>query len=48
LYTLCLPDQSGLDLARTLHRELAIPIIFLTARNQETDIVGGLELGAED
>lgn len=43
-----LPDQSGLDLARTLHRELAIPIIFLTARNQETDIVVGLELGAED
>ena len=43
-----LPDQSGLDLARTLHRELAIPIIFLTARNQETDIVVGLELGADD
>lgn len=43
-----LPDQSGLDLARTVHRELTIPIIFLTARNQETDIVVGLELGAED
>jgi DNA-binding response OmpR family regulator len=43
-----LPDQSGLDLARTLQRELATPIIFLTARNQETDIVVGLELGAED
>jgi DNA-binding response OmpR family regulator len=43
-----LPDQSGLDLARTLQRETATPIIFLTARNQETDIVVGLELGAED
>jgi DNA-binding response OmpR family regulator len=43
-----LPDQSGLDLARTLQRELETPIIFLTARNQETDIVVGLELGAED
>lgn len=43
-----LPDQSGLDLARTLHRELDTPIIFLTARRQETDIVVGLELGAED
>jgi DNA-binding response OmpR family regulator len=43
-----LPDQNGLDLARTLQRELETPIIFLTARNQETDIVVGLELGAED
>ncbi|MEZ4726118.1 MAG: response regulator transcription factor [Caldilineaceae bacterium] len=33
---------------RTLQRELTIPIIFLTARNEETDIVVGLELGAED
>jgi DNA-binding response OmpR family regulator len=43
-----LPDQSGLDVARTLQRELATPIIFLTARSQEVDIVVGLELGAED
>jgi DNA-binding response OmpR family regulator len=43
-----LPDQSGLDLARTLQREQGTPIIFLTARSQETDIVVGLELGAED
>jgi DNA-binding response OmpR family regulator len=31
-----------------LQRELATPIVFLTARRQETDIVVGLELGAED
>ena len=43
-----LPDQNGLDLARTLQRELALPIIFVSARSQETDIVVGLELGAED
>jgi DNA-binding response OmpR family regulator len=43
-----LPDQSGLDLARTLQRELHVPIIFLSARGQETDIVVGLEVGAED
>lgn len=43
-----LPDQSGLDLARILQRELPTPIIFLTARSQEIDIVTGLELGAED
>jgi DNA-binding response OmpR family regulator len=43
-----LPDQDGLEIARTLQRELAAPIIFLTGRRQETDIVIGLELGAED
>lgn len=43
-----LPDRDGLDVARTLQRELNTPIIFLTGRGQETDIVVGLELGAED
>lgn len=43
-----LPDKSGLDLARTLQHEFGVPIIFLTARSEETDIVVGLELGAED
>lgn len=43
-----LPDKNGLDVARTLQREIDVPIIFLTARNEETDIVVGLELGAED
>lgn len=43
-----LNDQSGLDLARTLQQELGVPIIFLTGRQEETDIVIGLELGAED
>lgn len=43
-----LPDKSGLDLARTLQNEFGAPIIFLTARSDETDIVVGLELGAED
>lgn len=43
-----LPDANGLDLARTLQHELRLPVIFLTARDQETDIVIGLELGAED
>lgn len=43
-----LPSANGLDVARILQRELATPIIFLTARDQETDVVIGLELGAED
>ena len=43
-----LPDRDGLEVARMLQREMSVPIIFLTARGQETDIVVGLELGAED
>lgn len=43
-----LPDRDGLEVARTLQRELNLPIIFLTGRGQEIDIVVGLELGAED
>lgn len=43
-----LPDRDGLDVARTLQHELNIPIIFLSGRRQQTDIVIGLELGADD
>jgi DNA-binding response OmpR family regulator len=43
-----LPMRDGLDVARTLQREMDVPIIFLTGRGRETDIVVGLELGAED
>lgn len=43
-----LPGRDGLDVARTLQREMTVPIIFITGRGQETDIVVGLELGAED
>jgi two-component system response regulator RegX3 len=43
-----LPDCSGLDVARWLRSQMNVPIIFLTARDQEIDIVLGLELGAED
>ncbi len=43
-----LPGLDGLTVARALERELSTPIIFLTARRQEVDIVVGLELGAED
>ena len=43
-----LPDGSGLDLLRTLRRTSAMPVILLTANDLETDIVGGLESGADD
>jgi two-component system, OmpR family, catabolic regulation response regulator CreB len=43
-----LPDANGFDLCREIRREHDVPIIFLTARSQETDRVVGLELGADD
>ncbi|MFO8083254.1 MAG: response regulator [Desulfobacterales bacterium] len=48
---LMLPGISGLEVARKIKRSpnlMAIPIVMLTARGEETDIVTGLELGADD
>lgn len=43
-----LPGIDGLDVTRELRRESAIPIVMLTARDDELDRVLGLELGADD
>jgi DNA-binding response OmpR family regulator len=45
---LMLPGLDGLEVCRALRREGAIPIIMLTARDEEVDRVVGLELGADD
>src|SRR6202011_2252125 len=43
-----LPGIDGLDVARSLRREVTVPIIMLTARTDESDKLVGLELGADD
>jgi len=43
-----LPGASGLDLLRALRAKRTVPIIILSARNEEADRVLGLELGADD
>lgn len=43
-----LPDGNGLDLLCALRKGQQIPVILLTANDLETDIVTGLELGADD
>jgi DNA-binding response OmpR family regulator len=43
-----LPGLDGLDVTRTIRRAGALPIIMLTARDDETDKLVGLELGADD
>src|ERR1700674_2991361 len=43
-----LRTEDGMNLARTLRDESALPIIMLTGRSDEADRVMGLELGADD
>ena len=43
-----LPKRSGFDVCRDLRAESDVPIILLTARDDEIDRVLGLELGADD
>lgn len=46
---LMLPDLDGFDLLRRLRQQgLDLPVIILTARDDDVDVVVGLELGADD
>ena len=45
---LVLPDGSGLDFLRALRSRSDVPVIVLTSRDEETDRVVGLEVGADD
>lgn len=45
---LMLPGMDGLEVCRELRKEGDLPIIMLTARDEEVDRVVGLELGADD
>lgn len=43
-----LPDGSGYDLCREIRAASSVPIIFLTALDEEANVVAGLDLGADD
>lgn len=43
-----LPDGSGFDVCRRIRKTSDLPVVFLSARNEEIDRVLGLELGADD
>jgi DNA-binding response OmpR family regulator len=45
---LALPEMDGLDVTRAVRRESDLPIVMLTARDDEVDKLLGLELGADD
>jgi DNA-binding response OmpR family regulator len=48
LLDLMLPELDGFDVTRALRKESNVPILMLTARDDEIDRVLGLELGADD
>ena len=43
-----LPDGSGFDLCQRIRRTSKVPILFLTAADEETDMIMGLEIGGDD
>lgn len=45
---LMLPGLDGWDICRTLRKDSEVPILMLTARDEESDRLVGLEIGADD
>lgn len=48
LFDLSLPDGSGYDLCRLVKQKKDTPVIFLTAFDDEVNVVMGLDMGADD
>lgn len=48
LLDVMLPDGSGIDYCRELYDSTRTPVIMVTARSSEVDVVLGLEIGAAD
>ncbi len=45
---LMLPDMTGEDICRQIRKQSRVPIIMLTAKVEEEDILKGLDIGADD
>lgn len=45
---LMLPDITGEDICRTIRKKSRVPIIMLTAKIEDEDIINGLQIGADD
>lgn len=48
LLDLMLPGRDGVDVCRDIRAESGVPIVMLTAKSDTTDVVDGLEAGADD
>ncbi|MDQ7993969.1 MAG: response regulator transcription factor, partial [Propionicimonas sp.] len=45
---LMLPGRDGVDVCRDIRAESGVPVVMLTAKSDTTDVVHGLEAGADD
>jgi DNA-binding response OmpR family regulator len=45
---LMLPDMAGEEICRTIRKKSRVPIIMLTAKVEESDMLEGLQIGADD
>ena len=45
---LMLPGMSGEEVCQSIRRQSRVPIIMLTAKTQENDVLNGLNIGADD
>ena len=43
-----LPDMDGIEICRRIRKSSDVPIIMLTARDEDVDKIIGLEVGADD
>lgn len=48
LLDVTLPDGNGYDICKFIKERFDIPVVFLTAQDEETSVVIGLDLGADD
>lgn len=48
LLDITLPDGNGFDICKFIKEKQDVPVIFLTAQDEETSVVIGLDLGADD
>lgn len=48
LLDVSLPDGNGFEICKEIKEKNDIPVIFLTAQDEETSVVLGLDLGADD
>lgn len=48
LLDIALPDGDGFELCKRIREDSRIPVIFLTAKEDENDVVRGLDMGADD
>ncbi len=48
LLDIMLPGRGGIEVCEAIRRESAVPVVMLTAKDEEEDVINGLDAGADD